>query len=81
MPPLPLGQVLWNSCPDLSDAEEVFKVLRGDSFAGKLGSMLDRSPERLGPEVTWNIEYGRTIDISQVGSSRAWLSLAWCLFR
>ncbi|MGH2876036.1 MAG: amidase [Solirubrobacteraceae bacterium] len=47
--------------PNFSGAELAFTTWRAWGFDTQLGELLDRSPELVGANVTWNIELGRTL--------------------
>ncbi|NIV75235.1 MAG: amidase [Gammaproteobacteria bacterium] len=46
------------ACPDFTDAQRCFQVLRAMSFVTALGPYLDEHRELLKPEIVWNIEQG-----------------------
>jgi amidase len=53
-----LGAVVEDGHPDVSEAHDVFNVLRARGFALSKKGLLDRHRDQLKPEVIWNIEYG-----------------------
>ena len=57
-----LGCHVAHACPDLTGADEAFRVLRAWQFALSYGDLLDRHRERLKPSLVWNIEQGRRLD-------------------
>lgn len=61
-----LGCEVTSACPDLTGADEAFRVLRAWQFALSLGSLLDRHPTALKPSLIWNIEEGRRLDGADV---------------
>ena len=56
-----LGCVVEEDEPDLSDADEIFKVLRAWSFELAYGDLLEEHRERMKDTVIWNIEEGRRL--------------------
>ena len=56
-----LGCVVEEDEPDLSDADEVFKVLRAWSFELAYGDLLEEHRARMKDTVIWNIEEGRRL--------------------
>ena len=63
------GVDVREGCPDLSDAPEIFAVLRGASFAAGLGPEYDSHRELLKPEIVWNVEYGRSLTADAIGGA------------
>ena len=53
-----LGCIVEEASPDLSDADEIFQVLRAYKFAFDYGKHLKEQPEKLKQTVTWNIKEG-----------------------
>jgi amidase len=62
-----LGCVVEEACPDLSGAEEVFRVLRAWQFELGLGTVMDRHRDQIKPAVVANIEDGRRLTGADVG--------------
>ncbi|GLY85016.1 amidase [Actinoallomurus iriomotensis] len=62
-----LGCVVEEACPDLSGADEVFRVLRAWKFELALGTVMDRHRDQLKPSVVANIEEGRRLTGPEVG--------------
>ncbi|MGH3094468.1 MAG: amidase [Streptosporangiales bacterium] len=63
-------------CPDLSTADEVFRVRRAWQLERAHGDLLDRHHEQLKPDAVWNIEQGRKLtdaDIDRADRSYATL--------
>lgn len=56
-----LGCVVEDAEPDLSGADEVFKVWRAFSFELGLGALLEQHRSELKDTVIWNIEAGRAL--------------------
>jgi len=62
-----LGCVVEEAEPDLSDADEVFKVLRAWRFELAYGELLEEHRHEMKDTVVWNIEEGRRLTGPQVG--------------
>ena len=56
-----LGAVVEDACPDVSDARDIFHVLRAYQFVGDLGPVVEANRDRVKPEVVWNLEEGYKI--------------------
>lgn len=68
------GVVVEEAHPDLSEAHEVFQTLRAVAFATGLEPLLRNHPDKLKPEVIWNIEKGlelKAADIVKAEHQRA----------
>jgi len=65
-----LGCIVEDAEPDLTGADEVFKVLRANSFAMRYGTLLEKHPDKIKDTVIGNIEDGLALDGPRVG--RAW---------
>lgn len=55
--------------PDLSGADEVFKVFRAWQFELSYGALLDEHRDQLKDTVVWNIEEGRRLSGPDVGAA------------
>ena len=62
-----LGCVVEEACPDLSGADEVFRVLRAWQFELGLGTVMDRHRDQIKHAVVANIEDGRRLTGADVG--------------
>ena len=62
-----LGIEVVDAEPDLSDADEVFRVSRAFNFELSYGTLLDTRRADLKDTVVWNIEEGRKLTGPQVG--------------
>ncbi len=62
-----LGIEVVDATPDLSDADEVFRVARAYNFELTHGHLLDTRRGELKDTVVWNIEEGRKLTGPQVG--------------
>jgi len=62
-----IGVVVEESEPDLSDADEVFRVLRAYNFELNYGELLRTSRGQLKDTVIWNIEQGARLSGPAVG--------------
>ncbi|MBN9428318.1 MAG: amidase [Burkholderiales bacterium] len=61
-----LGCVVDEASPDVTDADEVFLVLRGQNFLVERESLLDTHREQLKPDLVWNIERGRQQNVARL---------------
>jgi len=66
-----LGCIVEDANPDLSGADEVFKVLRANSFAMRYGELLKAHRHQIKDTVIWNIEEGLKLDGPRVGRALA----------
>jgi amidase len=64
-----LGCTVVEADPDLSDADEIFQVMRAWNFELAYGELLRTRREQLKDTVVWNIEEGVKLSGSQVGSA------------
>jgi amidase len=62
-----LGCVVEEACPDLSGADEVFRVLRAWQFELGLGGLMDRHRDRMKSSLVANIEIGRRLTGPEIG--------------
>ena len=53
-----LGATVEEACPDLSDANEIFQVLRANQFVGDLAPIIQENREATRKEVVWNMDQG-----------------------
>ena len=53
-----LGAEVVEASPDLSDAREIFHVLRANQFVGDLAPIIESNRDKVKPEVIWNLEQG-----------------------
>ncbi|WP_026261438.1 amidase [Kiloniella laminariae] len=60
------GVIVEETCPDLSDAPEVFRRLRGLDFLVGLGPLQTQHPGKLKEDIVLNIEYGRTLSAEDI---------------
>ena len=61
-----LGARVEEAHPDLSDAPELFQVLRAAQFAATRGGLLPEHRDKLKEEVIWNIEEGFALDRASI---------------
>ena len=66
-----LGCIVEEVEPDLSGADEVFQVLRANSFAMRYGELLAKHRDRIKDTVIGNIEAGLRLDGPRVGKAIA----------
>jgi amidase len=64
-----LGCIVEEATPDLSDADEVFRVLRAWDFELSFGEMLRKYRPLMKDTVIWNIEQGAKLTGAQVGAA------------
>lgn len=62
-----LGCEIEEACPDLSEAEEVFQVLRAWEFEMSYSELFNRFQDLLKPSLIWNIEKGRSLRGTDIG--------------
>lgn len=62
-----LGATVTDVVPDLSGADEVFRTFRAFSFATFRDDLLREHPGLVGPNVTWNIERGQELTVTDLG--------------
>jgi amidase len=63
------GAVVTDAEPRLSDADEVFQVLRGVGMAGRLGPLLATHADRLKDTLVWNIEFGLGLTAARIAGA------------
>jgi amidase len=66
-----LGCIVEEAEPDLTGADEVFKVLRANSFAMRYGPLLEKHRDKIKDTVIGNIEAGLALDGPRVGRAFA----------
>ncbi|WP_199430104.1 amidase [Qaidamihabitans albus] len=62
-----LGACVEEACPDLTGADEVFRIRRAWQLELAYGALLDEHRERLKPDAVWNIEQGRALTGPDLG--------------
>jgi amidase len=67
-----LGCEVIDAAPDLSGADFVFRTWRAFRFATNLGPLLREHPGQIGPNVTWNIERGLELSVTDLGRATLW---------
>jgi len=68
-----LGATVEHACPDLSDAGEIFHVLRANSFRQRFSSLPDTSRAELKDTIRWNLAAGEaltTADLDRTTNAR-----------
>lgn len=71
-----LGCRVDDAEPDLTDADEIFRVWRAWYYEHALGTLLDAHRAELKDTVIWNIEEGRALDARRIGrAAHAWSRL------
>nr|PZN60473.1 MAG: amidase [Sphaerobacter thermophilus] len=66
-----LGARVEEAHPDLSDADQIFKVLRAFLFAAQRAPLLEKHRDQLKPEVIWNIEQGLRLTADDLARAEA----------
>lgn len=61
-----LGCHVETACPDMTDAEEVFRCLRAWEFASHFGEYRKAAPEQLKPSLIWNVDQGLALSGADV---------------
>jgi glucose-1-phosphate adenylyltransferase len=61
------GATVEHACPDLSGADEVFRIRRAWQLELAYGSLLDEHRALMKPDAVWNIELGRTLTGPDLG--------------
>jgi amidase len=62
-----LGATVEEASPDLGQAVEVFRILRGEQFVAGRAPLLESHRHLLKPEVVWNIEDGLGLTAERIG--------------
>ena len=73
-----LGASVEQACPDLRDADLVFRNVRALEFVHSLGDLVRDHAELIKPEIRWNVEQGRVLtgqDIADTAAARTRLAL------
>jgi len=66
-----LGCTVEEAYPDLSGADEVFRVLRALGFAQRYAQLLRTERARIKDTVVWNVEQGLAMNAERVGKAMA----------
>jgi amidase len=61
-----LGCVVVDAAPDLSGADEAFRIFRANGFVRSYGELVRDHPGQVGPNVTWNVAEGRRLTIDDL---------------
>ncbi len=56
--------------PPLQEADEIFDVLRGVGFVAQHAKTFRSQPEKLGPNVRANVEFGLTLDVERIAAAQ-----------
>jgi amidase len=62
-----LGCIVEEATPDLTDADEIFEILRAWQFELSLGTLFDHQRDKLKDTLAWNIELGRNLSGPRIG--------------
>lgn len=60
------GAVVEEAAPDLTGADEVFRVTRALDFAANLGPLVREHRDLIKPEVVWNVEAGWELSAQRI---------------
>lgn len=63
------GVAVEEAHPDLSEAHEVFQVLRALDFATDLGPLVAEHRTRIKPEIIWNVEQGLALTAERIAAA------------
>jgi amidase len=66
-----LGCIVHDAGPDLTGADEVFRVFRANSFAMRYGDLLAKHRDKIKDTVIWNTEEGLKLDGPRIGRAIA----------
>ena len=61
-----LGCVVVDAAPDLSGADEAFRIFRANRFARDFGALVREHPDLVGPNVTWNVQQGLALTLDDL---------------
>ena len=61
-----MGATVEEACPDLSDARDIFHVLRANQFVGDLGEIISENRDTVRKEVVWNMEQGTKLSAGEL---------------
>jgi amidase len=64
-----LGCTVIDGFPDLSDAGEIFQVLRAFAFEVRLGPLYDEHRDELKDTIRWNVEQARALSMTQLAEA------------
>ncbi len=64
-----MGCVVEQACPDMSDAPDIFQVIRAAWYGLKMQPLLERHRDKLKPEIIWNIEKGLSLSAPEVAKA------------
>ena len=62
-----LGAIVEDAVPSLTEADEVFRVLRAMQMEAAYGELLERRPHEFSTDAAWNIEEGRGLTGPDIG--------------
>ena len=64
-----LGAVLEEACPDLSDARDIFHILRANHIVGDLGEIIASDADRIKPEIVQNLKHGLDLTVEELAAA------------
>jgi amidase len=65
-----LGVAVEEASPSFAGADETFHTLRAAFLAADLAPLMDKVPDRLKPDLIWNVERGLGLSASEVGRAQ-----------
>jgi amidase len=69
-----LGCEVTDAAPDLSGADEGFRIWRALRYATAFGPLVAEHPDQVGPNVTWNVQRGLELTTADLGRATALLA-------
>ncbi|MFT4115400.1 amidase [Bradyrhizobium sp.] len=64
-----LGMIVEEARPDLSDAEQIFQVLRSALFVGRVGHLLEKHSAEINPDVVANAQMGLSLEMADLSAA------------
>ena len=65
-----LGCRIEEATPDLNDADEAFRVLRGVAFAGRFSELIERHPASFKESIVSNAAFGRGLGAARIAAAQ-----------
>jgi amidase len=69
-----LGCQVTDAAPDLSGADEGFRIWRALRYATAFGPLVAEHPDKVGPNVTWNVQRGLELTAADLGRATVLLA-------
>jgi amidase len=64
-----LGCSVEDATPDLSDADEAFRVLRGVAYTGRFSELIERHPDAFKESIVTNAAFGRGLSAARIAAA------------